>query len=103
VREKFASRKLSLFTSPARIGGSRFLSLATSYAAADRDGPRSGGGGLKMRPPVLILILIIILTSLWFSVQVEQEDLRRFGCAQFQQACFTDCGGIASVQFVPVQ
>jgi len=26
-----------------------FLSLSTSYAAADRDGPRSGGGGFKMR------------------------------------------------------
>ena len=27
-----------------------FLSLSTSYAAADRDGPRSGGGGFKKRP-----------------------------------------------------
>jgi len=26
------------------------LSLSTSSAAADRDGPRSGGGGVKKRP-----------------------------------------------------
>jgi len=27
-----------------------FLNLSTSYAAADRDGPRSGGGGFKHAP-----------------------------------------------------
>ena len=27
-----------------------FLSFSTSYVAADRDGPRSGSGGVKKRP-----------------------------------------------------
>src|SRR5881394_3055435 len=39
------------YVARSRWSGS-FLSLSTSYTAADRDGPRSGGGAVKVRPPV---------------------------------------------------
>ena len=53
---------------PSRWSGA-FPNLSTSYAAADRDGPRSGGGGFKMRPSFsgfgLGHSLVISHLSLW--------------------------------------
>src|SRR5438045_2124242 len=59
----------------------------------------------KMRPSRLRAMRIKVFTvvSGLASVQVKQQDLRRFGRTQFQRAFFADRGGIAATEFFPIE